>query len=106
MATVDLYLLTEEMIVRLTREMTFERVPTVGEFVRIDAGGLLPHEVTEIVHDVDGSSRIVLGVVENADGDYDLYDKESDLRNDQSELHTAGWATASEAENRAWKNRR
>lgn len=51
MVTVDLYLLTEEIIVRLTREMAFERVPIAGEFVRIEAGGLLPHQVTEVVHD-------------------------------------------------------
>lgn len=105
MATVDLYLLTEEIIVRLTREMSFERVPTVGEFVRIDAGGLLPHQVTEVVHDVDGSSHIVLGVVEGGDGRYDLYEDEPDLRNDESELHKVGWTTASEAANTVWKNK-
>jgi len=106
MATVNLYLLTEEIIVLLTREMKFERVPTVGEFVRIDAGGLLPHQVTEVVHDVDGSSRIVLGVIDYGDGDYDLYEEESDLRDDEKELHKDGWSTESEVANTAWKNKR
>ena len=106
MATVDIYLLTEEIIVRLTREITFERVPKVGEFVRIDAGGLLPHEVTEVVHDVDGTSRVVLGVIKNGDGEYDLYAEESELRDDELELHKAGWTTESEVANTAHKNNR
>lgn len=104
MAIVDLYLLTEKIIVRLSREMNFERAPVVGEFVRIDAGGLLPHEVTEVVHDVDGSVRIVLGVVKTADDEYDLYEDETDLRDDEKELHKVGWSTESEATNRAWRN--
>ncbi len=90
----------------MTREMAFERVPMVGEFLRIDVGGLLPHQVTEVVHDVDGSSRIVLGVTENASGNYDHYEEESDLRDDEKELHEAGWTTASEVPNKAWKNKR
>jgi hypothetical protein len=106
MATVDIYLLTEEIIVRLTREMEFERVPTIGEFVRIDAGGLLPHEVTEVVHDTDGSSRVVLGVTKNGNGEYDLYENESDLRDDESELRKSGWTIESEVANKAHKNKR
>lgn len=105
MAIVDIYLLTEEIIVRLTREMDFERVPTVGEFVRIEAGGLLPHEVTEVVHDVDGTSRVVLGVTKNKNGKYDAYEQESELREDEKELHKAGWTTESEVANTAHKNK-
>ena len=104
MATVDLYLLTEETIVRVSRQMRFERVPVVGEFVRIEAGGLFPQRVTEVAHDVDGSARIVLGVQKNADGKYDLWDSEADLRDDLAALEDAGWVIRSEVPNRAWRN--
>jgi hypothetical protein len=86
--------------------MNFERIPTVGEFVRIDAGGLLPHQVTEVVHDVDGSARVVLGVTKNGDDEYFLYEDESELRDDESELHKAGWITETEVPNTAWNNKR
>jgi hypothetical protein len=103
MATVDLYLLTEATIVQMTREMTFERVPIPGEFLRIDAGGLLPQVVTEVVHDVDGSSRVVLGVSKNSDGSLDFWESNADLEEDISELQNVGWVIASKRPNTAWK---
>lgn len=42
----------------------------------------------------------------NKDGDYDLYEEESDLRDDQKELQKVGWRTESEVANTAWKNNR
>jgi len=104
MATIDIYLVTKETIVYLTREMSFERIPAVGEFVIIDAGGLLPHEVTEVVHDVDGSARVVLGVYESPNGEYEVYEEESDFREDVAELQKAGWTIASETSNTVYKN--
>lgn len=103
MATVDLYLLSEATIVRMTREMNFERVPVTGEFLRIDAGGLLPQIVTEVVHDVDGSCRVVLGIRKNSNDNIDFWE-EADLGEDVSELENAGWVIASKKPNTAWKN--
>ncbi|WP_299139111.1 hypothetical protein [uncultured Tateyamaria sp.] len=103
MATVDLYFLSEATVVRITREMNFERIPVAGEFLRIDAGGLLPQIVTEVVHDVDGSCRVVLGVPKNSDDNIDFWE-EAELDEDISELQKAGWAIASKKPNTAWKN--
>ncbi|MGR3437944.1 hypothetical protein [Salipiger abyssi] len=103
MATVDLYLLTEITIVRMTRELTFERVPVTGEFLRIDAGGLFPQLVTEVVHDVDGSIRVVLGISKNSDGTIDFWETEAELDEDVSELQDAGWVIASKGPNNSWK---
>lgn len=103
MATVDLYLLTEATIVRMTREITFERIPVTGEFLRIDSGGLLPQLVTDVVHDVDGSSRVVLGVSKNSDGSIDFWETEADLDDDVAELQNAGWSITSKKPNTAWK---
>lgn len=102
MTTVDLYLLSEATIIRMTREMHFERVPVKGEFLRIDAGGLLPQIVTEVVHDVDGSCRVVLGVTKNSEDNIDFWE-EAELGEDVSELENAGWAIASKKRNTAWK---
>lgn len=106
MATVDLYLLTEKTIVRMTRTATFERLPMVGEFIRIDAGGLFPRKVTEVTHDLEGTARIVLGVTENVEGGVDLWENDSDLRADVAELENNGWSIASERPNHAWKTKR
>ena len=103
MATVELYLLTKETTVRMTRELAFERVPVTGEFLRIDAGGLFPRVVTEVVHDVDGSTIVVLGVSRNSDGSIDFWETEADLNEDVSELQAAGWVMASKRPNKAWK---
>ena len=105
MATVDLYLLTEATIVRMTREITFERVPVTGEFLQIDAGGLLPQIVTEVVHEVDGSPRVVLGVSNNSNGSIDFWETEADLDEDVSELQNTGWVIASKKPNTAWKKK-
>ncbi|NIZ14229.1 hypothetical protein [Phaeobacter sp. HF9A] len=103
MTIVDLCLLTETTIVWMTREMAFERVPVTGEFVRIDAGGLLPQVVTEVVHDVDGSARVVLGVTRNPEGKVDFWETEADLADDVSELQNEGWRLASKKPNTVWK---
>lgn len=105
MATVDLYLLTETTIVRMTRDVAFERVPVTGEFMRIGAGGLLPQLVTEVVHDVDGSTRVVLGVSKNSNGSIDFWETEADLDEDVSELQGAGWVIASKGLSNSWKSK-
>lgn len=103
MASVSLHLLTREKIVRMTREMTFERVPCVGEFLRIDAGGFLTQIVTEVVHNIDGSSQVILGVSRNPDGNIDFCETEADLDDDVSELQNERWVLASKRPNKAWK---
>ena len=104
MATVDLYLITKTEIVRMTRDIDFERLPSVGEWIRIDAGGLLPHEVTEITHNVDGGARVVLGV--HKDGDKSEYynGTEEDLLDDINALESEGWSLKSRAANTAHRN--
>lgn len=104
MATVDLYLLTKDTIVRMTRELTFERVPVVGEFLRIDGGGLLSQIVTEVTHNADGSSRVVLGVSKNSEGSYDFWEDE-DLKKDELELQRVGWVVSARRPNTIWKNK-
>lgn len=87
----------------MTKTMIFERVPKTGEFLRIDAGGLMPQIVTEVVHDIDGSCRVVLGITKNSDDTIDFWD-EADLNEDSSELIDAGWAIASKKPNVGWSN--
>lgn len=105
MATVVLYLSTEETIARMSREIVVERVPVVGEFLRTDAGGLFPQIVTEVVHDVDGSAQVVLGASKNSDGRIDCWETETELDEDISELQNAGWVLVSKKANTAWKQK-
>jgi hypothetical protein len=95
MTTVDLYLLTAEKVARLTRDMPFERLPVPGEWVRLKPGRFSPHRVTEVVHEMDGTARVVLGPDRDEAGRWIQYDSGVDFNEDISTLKSDGWQLVS-----------
>ena len=104
MATVDLYLATKTEIVRMTRDIDFERLPSAGEWIRIDAGGLLSHEVTEITHNMEAGARVVLGIQRDGDKWEHYNGTEEDLLDDINALVSEGWSLESRVANTAHGN--
>lgn len=104
MALINLYLATEQKLVRMRRELSFERVPVAGEYLVIEAGGLLPHKVDEVTHMADGRAELFIYVRRHPDGGWDLYGTHAELQEEIRALEAAGWDLASEAPNRRFRN--
>lgn len=104
MALLNLYLATEKTLIRLNREVSFERVPMKGEFISIGVGGVWPQRIDEVTHLPDGRAEIFLTVSRHVDGGWDLYGTDEELREEVSALVSAGWSVSSEVENRRFRN--
>lgn len=104
MALVQLYLMTSARLVRLERTIDFARVPCVGEWLRFESSGLLPHEITEVIHDEHGNVEVFIGAQRDESGRYMLHESDEDLQGDIDDLVGAGWAVKSEKPNHMYKN--
>ena len=78
--------MTNEKIARLERTIDFVRVPCVGEWLRFQTSGLLPHMVTEVTHDEDGNVEIVIGAQIDEVGRYMFHETNEDYIADINEL--------------------
>ena len=105
MAVVYLYLATQETLVHLTKQMEFERVPIAGDWLRFEAGGLFPHQVTEITFNPDGGAEVVLGIRKDQDGRWMLFESNANLDADVAELISAGWRVGGRTINKLYRNR-
>jgi hypothetical protein len=103
MALVQLYLMTSTRIARLERFIEFARVPCVGEWLRFESGGLLPHKITEVTHDEQGNVEVSIGAQRDESGGCMLHESDEDLRRDIDDRVAAGWILKSEAPNHLLK---
>jgi len=101
-AFVRLYVMTRETLVQPTREVTFTRIPCVGEWFRLRSSGIFPSEITEITHDENGSVEIVIGPQTDQDGILLFHENAEELRDDVEDLVKHGWNLVSEGPNRIW----
>jgi hypothetical protein len=94
--------MTKQTIVQLERRIEFTRIPCVGEWLRFESSGLLPHEVTEVTHDEQGSAEVVVGVQRDERGQFIFHETAEDLQGDVDDLVASGWRVVSSKPNTAW----
>ena len=100
-----LYLMTRQTLIQLQRRIKFDRVPCVGEWLRFERSGLLPHQVTEVTHDEHGAVEVVIGLQKDDTGKILFHQTAEDLQADVDDLVKGGWKLVSEKANRFWGKR-
>ncbi len=106
MTTVRLYLMTRQTLVQLHRKIRFQRVPCVGEWLRFERSGLLPHHITEVEHDELGHVEVVTGLQKDDTDKLLFHETAEDLEYNVDELVKGGWRVVSKTPNRYWGKRR
>lgn len=88
MARVRLSIATVERRVDLEREITFERLPCVGELMRFAAPEIAHRAVDKVIHDENGGTLLVLAddLPENVRNT-----SYADLEKDIQDLTRSGW---------------
>ena len=104
MAVVYLYLATQETLVHLTKQIAFERVPVASDWLRIDVGGIFPHQVSEVTFDTDGTAKVALGIPKERDGRWSHIESEQHLDQLIAELVSGGWLLGARKPNRLYRN--
>jgi hypothetical protein len=98
--------MTGQRLVQLQRRIKFERIPCVGEWLRFERSGLLPHEVTEITHNERGGVEVVIGLQKDDSGKILFHETAEYLRADVDDLVKGGWKVVSEKSNHYWGKHR